>query len=196
MEPMTRTLLLVVFIVSAAAWPSPAMAQIKAQVRSAPTPPWTKGILPINRESYYNAIECGKQGGQDPPCVFWDTGLCKNDDFVLSFYTPYKMVAHAVWTAVRQRQPPPTPDYAAAQRTRVTVGVKPAPGSRNALADLVLTREGRTVPHASRMLVEGDARFTFDYPVWVATTDVTLQLVGKTKTVSCVIDQATLSQMR
>ena len=48
----------------------PALAQIKAQARSAPTPPWAKGILPISPESYYHAIECGKQGGQDPPCVF------------------------------------------------------------------------------------------------------------------------------
>jgi hypothetical protein len=60
---------------------------IKAQARPAPTPAWTKGILPISPESYYNAIECGKQGGQDPPCVFYDTGLCKNSDFALALYT-------------------------------------------------------------------------------------------------------------
>jgi hypothetical protein len=54
-------------------------AQITAQVRPAPTPPWNKGILPISAESYYNAIECGKQGGDNPACVFWDTDICKND---------------------------------------------------------------------------------------------------------------------
>jgi len=40
-------------------------AQIKAQVRPAPTPPWNKGIMAINAERYYNAIECGKQGGDN-----------------------------------------------------------------------------------------------------------------------------------
>src|SRR5262245_36723160 len=98
--------------------PAVVLGQMTAQARTAPTPPWTRGIVPINQESYYNAIECGKQGGADPPCVFWDTGLCKNPDFVLTFYTPYKAVAYEVWQAVSRKQPPPQPDYAAARRTR------------------------------------------------------------------------------
>jgi len=126
-----------------------ATAQITAQIRPAPKPPWSKGILPISRESYYNAMECGKQGGQDPPCVFWDTGICKNDDFQLAFYTPYKMVAYEVWNAVRQKQPAPTPNYAEAQRTRITVGVTPARGSKNAFSDLILKRDGKTVAAAA-----------------------------------------------
>ena len=92
------------------------------------TPAWNKGILPISPESYYNAIECGKQGGADPPCVFWDTGLCKNDDFVLAMYTPYKQVAYEVWVAVSKKQPAPQPNYPAAQRTRITIGVTPGDG--------------------------------------------------------------------
>ena len=83
------------------------LAQIKAVVRPAPKPAWNKGILPISPESYYNAIECGKQGGDDPPCVFWDTGLCPTEDFTLAWYTPYKQVAYEVWLAVRKKQPPP-----------------------------------------------------------------------------------------
>ena len=102
---------------------------IKAQARPAPTPAWNKGILPISPESYYNAIECGKQGGQDPPCVFYDTGLCKNSDFALALYTPYKSVAYEVWRVVSQKQPPPQPNYQQAQQTRVTVGVTPVRGS-------------------------------------------------------------------
>src|SRR4026209_327870 len=100
---------------------APALAQIKAQARSGGVPVWDKGILPIGQESYWNAVECGKQGGADPPCVFWDTGLCKNDDFALAFYTPYKMVAYEVWNAVRQKQPAPTPSFQEAQRTRITI---------------------------------------------------------------------------
>jgi hypothetical protein len=173
-----------------------ASAQITAQIRSAPTPPWSKGILPINRESYYNAMECGKQGGQDPPCVFWDTGLCKNEDFQLALYTPYKMVAYEVWNAVRQKRPAPTPNYAEAQRTRITVGVTPVRGSKNALTGLILKRDGRAVPHVARSDAENGPRFTYDYPAWAASADVTLEMAGKTRTVSCTIPKSVLAQMR
>jgi hypothetical protein len=42
---------------------SPAHAQIAATLPAGPmTPAWDKGIQPISRDSYWNAIECGKQG--------------------------------------------------------------------------------------------------------------------------------------
>src|ERR1700675_1125111 len=85
--------------------PAAVIAQINAQAGTAATPAWNKGILPISAESYWNAVECGKQGGADPPCVFWDTGLCQNTDFVLTFYTAYKSVAYEVWRVVSQKQP-------------------------------------------------------------------------------------------
>jgi hypothetical protein len=174
----------------------PARAQIKAEVRSAATPTWNKGILPISRDSYWNAVECGKQGGQDPPCVFYDTGLCKNDDFTLALYTPYKMVAYEVWQAVRQKQPPPTPSYSEAQRTRITVGVTPVRGSKNPLADFVLKRGGRAVAPVARSMNESGGRFTFDYPAFAATAGVTLDLVGRAKTISCVIEKPVLALLR
>jgi len=123
---------------------------IKALARPAPTPAWNKGILPISPESYYNAIDCGKQGGQDPPCVFYDTGLCKNSDFALALYTPYKSVAYEVWRLVSQKQPPPQPNYQQAQQTRVTLGVTPERGSTNAFTDLTLKRGGRAIAPVSR----------------------------------------------
>src|SRR5262245_11686201 len=122
-----------------AASPVHVRAQIQAQARTG-APPWDKGILPVSRESYWHAVDCGKQGGENPPCVFWDTGICKNDDFALTFFTPYKMVAYEVWRVVKQKQPPPTPSYQEAQRTRVTIGVAPVKGAKNTLTDLVLTR--------------------------------------------------------
>src|SRR5262249_31885686 len=82
--------------------------QVKALPKPA-SPPWDKGIQPISRDSYYSAIACGKQGGANPMCVFWDTGLCKNDDFTLTMYTPYKQVAYEVWQAVKNKQEAPTP---------------------------------------------------------------------------------------
>ena len=82
---------------------------IKGQAPAGVKPPWTKGIAPITPQGYYNAIECGKLGGENPPCVFWDTALCRNDDFDVAFYTGYKAVAYEVWQAVRQKRQLPRP---------------------------------------------------------------------------------------
>jgi hypothetical protein len=171
-------------------------AQIKARVRPAPTPAWNKGIQPISAESYYNAIECGKQGGDDPACVFWDTDLCKNDDFTLAWYTAYKQVAYEVWTAVRRKKAAPQPSYGAAQRTRVTIGITQNKGANNALADFVVKRAGKPVMAMERSLAGGGGRFTFDYPPFAPSATVTLELVGKERTVSCALSPAVLRQLR
>ena len=139
-----------------------AHAQIKAQLPSGPmTPPWDKGIQPISRESYWNAIECGKQGGARPLCVFYDADLCKNDDFVLTFFTPYKFVAYNVWDAVRHKQAPPTPDYGAAQRTRITLGVTPAKGSKNPIAGVSIRRGDHVVKPATQSVDTNGGQFIF-----------------------------------
>jgi hypothetical protein len=175
---------------------STATAQIKAQARPAPTPAWSKGILPISPESYYNAIECGKQGGADPPCVFWDTGVCKNDDFTLAWYTPYKQVAYEVWLAVSKKQPPPQPNYQAAQQARVTIGVTPVKDSKNVLSDLVVKRGGKPVVSVDRSLSGGGGRFTFDTGVFSPSAELMLELVGRERTLTCVLPQAVLRQLR
>jgi hypothetical protein len=184
------------FAALAVLFPGPADAQIKARVRPAPTPAWNKGIQPITAENYYNAIECGKQGGDNPACVFWDTDLCKNDDFELAWYTGYKQVAYEVWTAVRRKQPPPQPSYGAAQRTRVTIAITPVKGASNALTDFVVKRGTKPTAAVERSLSAGGGRFTFDYPAFAPTATVTLELVGKQRTLSCVIPPAALRQLR
>lgn len=171
-------------------------APLRATARTGATPPWSKGILPINPESYYHAIECGKQGGQDPPCVFWDTGLCKNSDFAIAMYTPYKAVAYEVWAAVSQKKAAPTPSYPQAQQTRITVGITPVRGSTNTFSDLVLKRGARTMTPVARSINTGDSRITFDFPAFAPTGSVTLDLVGKTRTISCAIDANVLTQFR
>jgi len=174
-----------------------AQAQIKAQPPAGPmNPPWDKGIQPITRDSYYNAIACGKQGGANPACVFWDTGLCKNDDFTLAFYTPYKMVAYEVWQAVRKKQEPPTPSYAEAQRTRVTIGVTPAPGSKNAIASVTIKRGDLVIKPIAPSLDGGGGKFTFDASVFAPTGDITIQLAGKTRSHSCIVEQPVLALFR
>jgi hypothetical protein len=176
--------------------PAAASAQIKAQVRTVPTPPWNKGILPISAESYYNAIECGKEGGDNPACVFWDTDLCKNDDFTLAWYTAYKQVAYEVWTAVQKKRPAPQPSYSAAQRTRVTIALTPAKGAKNALTDFAVKRGGKPVMAVERSLAGGGGRFVFDYPAFAPSTAITLEMIGKERTLSCVIAPAVLRQLR
>ena len=178
----------------AAACAAPVGAQVKAQPRGGAVPPWSKGITALSPESYYHAIECGKQGGDDPPCVFWDTGLCRNDDFAIAMYTPYKQVAYEVWLAVRKKQPPPQPNYQAAQRQRVTLGITPVKGSTNVLTNLILRRAGKPVPPVDGSVAS--ARWTFDYPAFAPSGSVTLEMVGKTRTVSCAIDQQALAAFR
>ncbi len=176
--------------------PSAASAQITASARPGATPEWTKGITAISPESYYNAIDCGKQGGADPACVFWDTAVCKNDDFALAFFTPYKMVAHQVWSAVRRKQPAPQPSYPAAQRTNVTIGVTPVKGSKNVFTNLVLKRGGKAIPPMSRLLEPGGGSFTYGYAPFAPTAELTIEIVGKTNTISCTVPPDVLAAFR
>ena len=175
-----------------------ASAQVVAQPPKGPlTPPWDKGIQPISRDSYYNAIACGKQGGANPPCVFYDTGLCKNEDFTLALFTPYKQVAYEVWQAVRNKQEPPTPSYADAQRTRITLGVMPASGSKNAITGVTITRGGRAVKPVTQSLESGGGgKFIFDFPAFAPTEGVMLELAGRARTLTCAIDTSVLALLR
>lgn len=172
-------------------------AQIKATAPKVPaTPAWDKGIQPISRDSYYNAIACGKQGGDRPACVFYDAGLCQNDDYTLALFTPYKFVAYNVWQAVRAKQPPPTPSFSEAQRTRVTVGVTRAKTSTNVITGLVIKRGGKTVEPLARALDSTGGKFTFDFAAFAPTGDITIEVGGRPRTVSCVVEQSVLAQFR
>jgi hypothetical protein len=176
--------------------PAAGTVTVAAQSRANPTPPWGKGILPLTPESYYNAIECGKQDVADPPCLFWDTGVCRNDDFTLAWYSPYKQVAYEVWLAVRKKQPAPQPNFQAASRTRVTIGVTPAKGATNTLKEVRLTRGGTAVPPVDRSLASGGGRYTFDTLNFAPTADVVLELVGSARTIRCPLPAAALRQLR
>jgi hypothetical protein len=178
------------------AGPAAAQTSIRAVARPGATPSWDKGMIAINAESYYHAIECGKQGGEDPACVFWDTDLCKNDDFTLAVYSGYKQVAYEVWAAVRKKKPAPQPSYQAAQRTRVTIGISPVAGSKNALTDFVVKRGGKPVQPAVRTVSGGTGNFSYDYAAFAPTATVTLEMVGRARTVSCSISPEVLRRFR
>jgi hypothetical protein len=172
-------------------------AQIKARLPDGPiTPAWDKGIQPISRDSYYHAIECGKQGGARPACVFYDADLCKNDDFTLALYTPYKSVAYEVWRVVKSGQPAPTPSYGEAQRTRVTVGVTLAPGSKNTITGLLIKRGGKTIEPAARALDATGGKFTFDFAPFAPTADIAIEVAGALRTRTCTVGQAVLTAFR
>jgi hypothetical protein len=176
---------------------APAVAQITAQLPTgANTPVWDKGIQPISRDSYWNAIACGKQGGERPLCVFYDAGLCKNDDFTLALFTPYKMVAYEVWQAVRQHREAPTPSYADAQRTRITLGITPVKGSKNAITAVNIRRGGRLVQPATQSLDANGGRFIFDASTFAPTANLTIELVGRVKTHTCLIEKPVLTMFR
>ena len=159
-------------------------------------PAWSKGIQPINRDSYYHAIECGKQGGAQPSCVFYDADLCKNDDFVLAMYSPYKQVAYEVWGAVSRKRPVPTPSYSAAQQTRVVIGVTPARGAKNQIAAVRVRRGGKVVDADTRTIDGTSGNFIFGFAPFAPTSSITIEMVGKTRTLSCIVDRAALARFR
>lgn len=173
-----------------------AAAQVKAQLPSTITPAWTSGIQPINQTNYWNAVACGKQGGQRPLCVFYDAELCPNDDYTLAMFTPYKMVAYEVWRAVRAKQEPPTPSYSEAQRTRITVKITPKPAAKNPATGLLIKRGATVVKPPTQSLEAGGGSFIFDFDAFAPADEVTIEMIGKARTVSCVLDRAVLSAMR
>ena len=172
-------------------------AQIKAQLPDGPmTPPWDKGIQPITRDSYWNAVECGKQGGARPACVFYDADLCKNEDFTLALYTPYKSVAYEVWRVVKSGQPAPTPSYGEAQRTRVTIGVTRSSATKNTITGLLIKRGGKTIEPLARALDPTGGKFTFDFAPFAPTAAITIDVAGSLRTRSCTIEPSVLTMFR
>jgi len=176
--------------------PGSALAQIKAQIAAGITPVWDKGIQPIGRDNYWNAVECGKQGGERPGCVFYDADFCRNDDFVIALFTPYRLVAYETWQATRKHQEPLATSYADAQKTRITVGITPAKGSSNAIAAVTIARGGRVIKPATQSLDAPGGRFIFDFAAFAPTSDVTLELSGSKRSINCLVEKRVLAQLR
>jgi len=173
-----------------------AQTTVTGTVPSTIAPPWNKGIQAINQDNYWNAVNCGKQGGQRPLCVFYDADVCKNDDFEMAMFTPYKMVAYEVWRAVRAKQEPPNPSYSEAQRTRITVKLTPKPSAKNPVTGIALKRGGPAIAPVSKSVDAGVGNFIFDFAAFAPTGSLTIDMIGKSRTVSCQIDQSVLALFR
>jgi hypothetical protein len=172
------------------------LAQVTAQLPTGMTPPWDKGIQPIGRDNYWNAVECGKQGGERPACVFYDADLCKNADFTLALFTPYKLVAYETWEATRKKRAPLATSYADAQKTRITLGIKPAKGTKNAITAVTIKRGTRATPPATQSLDAGGGSFIFDFAAFAPTSGITIEMVGRTRTLTCSVPKDVLAQFR
>jgi hypothetical protein len=170
-----------------------AQTPIKASIPATIKPAWSKGMIPLNRDSYYHAIECGKAGRA---CVFYDDGFCKNPDFAIAWYSPYKQVAYEVYQAVSAKRPAPEPNYNVARQTKVVIGISKVPGSKNVLKAMTLSRGGTAVEPVSRTVDAGAGNFIFDFPAVAPTATVTLELTGTTGKQVCTIDRATLARLR
>lgn len=194
---MVKTLSVLSFLLllPAAAAAQPAPVTVKARVPATIKPAWTKGIQAANRENYWNAVECGKQGGARPACVFYDADACRNEEFALSLYTPYKMVAYTVWSEVSKGRKAPTPSWAEAQRTRIILGVSPLKRD-NPVTALAVRRGGKVLKPAESMLSNGGGTFYYDFAAFAPTTAITIEFIGKARTVHCVIDRAVLARFR
>lgn len=86
-----------------------------------------------------------------------------------------------------QARPAPTPPW--------NKGIAPIT-PESYFSDLVLERGGKVVAPIARSVSGGGGRFTYDFPAFAATASVTLDLVGKANTISCVIAQPVLAQFR
>ena len=149
------------------------------------TPAWDKGIQPISRESYWNAVACGKQPGDRPACVFYDADVCKNDDFTLALFTPYKMVVYEVWRAARQHQEAPPPELRGSTANPNHVWASPrCAGSRNPITAVVIKRGAQVVKPATQSLEAGGGKFIFDFAAFAPTEDIAIELVGRARTLS------------
>jgi len=74
--------------------------------------------------------------------------------------------------------------------------VTPVKGSKNPITAVAIKRDGRVVKPATQSVDAEGGRFIFDVPAFAPTSDITIDLVGRTATRTCAIDQAVLKTFR
>ena len=73
----------------------------------------------------------------------------------------------------------------------------PKPAAKNPVTSLTIKRGGQVVKPVSQSLEAGGiGTFIFDYAPFAPTEDISFEMAGKARTVSCAIDKSVLSGMR
>ena len=123
-----------------------APAPIQAAVRRRATPPGTRVSSLVSRESYYHAIECGKSGEAQSPCVFYDAGLCTNKSLRWRCTRPIsRWHTKCGWrraASASRRCPVTRPP---GRRGWCWVS-RPSASTKNPLTRVAIKRGGRTIP--------------------------------------------------
>ncbi len=68
--------------------------------------------------------------------------------------------------------------------------------AKNAITAVVIKRGGQVVKPATQSFDAGGGRFIFDFPAFAPTAAITLEMTGKTRTISCNVHQAILAKFR
>ena len=78
----------------------------------------------------------------------------------------------------------------------MTIGITEATGAKNPVADLVVKRAGKVVAPVDHSSTANGRRATFAYAPFAPTDPVTIEMIGKTRTIACTIDPVVLSRLR
>jgi len=78
----------------------------------------------------------------------------------------------------------------------LTIGVTPVRGSKNVFSELVLKRGGKVVAAAAKANEPGGGKFTYDYAPFAPTAPLTIEIVGKAKTIACTVPPDVLASFR
>ena len=72
----------------------------------------------------------------------------------------------------------------------------PAKGSKNVITGVTITRGDRVIKAAAQTVNSDGGRFIFDPAAFAPTEDITIELTGRTRTLTCRVDQAVLRTLR
>ena len=64
------------------------------------------------------------------------------------------------------------------------------------IAGVAITRDGRTVKPAAQALDGPGGTFTFDFAAFAPTGDITIELTGRLRTHTCLVEQSVLTMFR
>jgi hypothetical protein len=76
------------------------------------------------------------------------------------------------------------------------VKLTPKAGAKNALTGLAIRRGETVVKPISQSIDAGIGNFIFDFAAFAPTADITIDMVGRARMQSCLVEQAVLARFR